>query len=290
VTVKLEVNERGRLRYRVGSKTLVDSEDELRKALAERIEDRGSLSVMLTTEPLSGVTKKELAAAKAACLAAGAKIDSVDDSAMLPREMVAAVRSGKRKADLKVRAVGVRDGKLQFRVDGKLVEGNAALTTAVRKRIVEIEREKGGFTCISPTITHVSELVVTGEQWGAVSKAVFAAGDQMFGSFGYRDGGGRISNVLKRITVYIVAQHGEENRYKCGSRTLDGEKAATDALRAELAEWRKGRKAPEIYFLDVSLRVEVKPGVTATEKQIELAHKTLNSAGVQHPPKPPKEP
>jgi hypothetical protein len=290
VRVRVEVSDKGYIRYRIGSNRVVESEEALREAVAGLVAEREGLSLWLTADGLGGVGKKDLNAVAEACRAAGATVAVDETVPAMPRDWAVFARAGKRSAQLKVKAVGVRDGELQFRVDDRLVQGNEELTGAVRERIAAIEKQKGGFTMITPTVSYASELVVSGDQRGAVWEAISASGDRVYiggGRFGYRDGGGRRSNVIKKVKLNIIAPHGKENRYQLGSRTLDGEAALVDALRGELAAWRDGKTAPNAHFLAVSVRVEVKPGVTATEDQIKLAHRTVKSADVERPPKPP---
>ncbi len=282
MTLILDTTESGRIQYKLGSKKILNNEDDLRKALARLVKERGDVSVQIELGILSGVFQGELDAAKAACEAGGATVVALPK--LLDPQMATMSRSGKRSANVRIMVVGVRDGVFQFRTAGKLVEGESELTKALRKRIAEIEQEKGGFTLISPCWEHAPELVITSKHGAAVTKAIDAAGPQVSWGLGFRGGiGRRRSSDEKAVTVNILNAVKEGNRYQLDSRVLDGEKALTEALRVVLADWRKGKRDPQRYFLQVRLRVEVKPGITATEEQIKLAHRTVGTAKVSRP-------
>jgi hypothetical protein len=84
----------------------------------------------------------------------------------------------------------------------------------------------------------------------------------------------------KPVLVNITGPCPGGSRYLLGGQPVEGEDALKAALAKALAEHRAGRKKPELYTLDVTLKVEVKPGITATEEQIAQARETIKAAGV----------
>jgi len=81
------------------------------------------------------------------------------------------------------------------------------------------------------------------------------------------------------VKVNIVAPVDGGNRYLLGDRTVDGEKALTADLDKTLADSHKGQESAEGYFLSIKLAVEVRPGITATEEQLERAARRSRRPG-----------
>lgn len=286
--------DKGKTKYLLGTR-LLEGEAELAAAVKPLVTGKkvGEICLVFETVDFAHITEKELAAAKASVEAAGAKVEKLPELPKIDPVLRGYMRSEGRHANVDVKGVGVRDGVLQFRVGDKLVEGEVALTEALRQRIAEIEKEKGGFTLITPGWNAAPELEIAPAQTEAVWKAIKSAVVDPEGFFGYRDGGGRRKVVSRRswsfpvvtfAKVNIIAPAEAGNRYMLGDQTLDGEKTLTAALGKILADSHKGQEKAEGYFLSIKLAVEVKPGITATEEQIERARATIKSTRLEAPP------
>ncbi len=288
--------DQGKVKYLLGAQ-LLEGEAELAAAIKPLVEKSklGDVYIAIESTDFTNLTDKELAAAKAACVAAGAKVEKLPDLPKIDPTVRSYMRAEGRHADIAVKGVGVRDGILQFRVDDRLVEGEAALARVLQQRIREIEKEKGGFTLITPGWQKVPELEVSPGQEEAVWSAIESATPNTAGFFGFRDGGGRKVILGKRsrgwtfpvvtfVRVTIVAPVEDGNRYLLGERTVDGERALTVALENVFADSHKGQENTEGYFLSIKLAVEAKPGITATEGQIERARVTVNAVRREPPP------
>jgi hypothetical protein len=129
----------------------------------------------------------------------------------------------------------------------------------------------------APKIQYSQELA------DAKNKAFWASGAQKgISSYGYRGGGGRKRNpydLKVHVSILNPSTNKNENLYQIAKGTFDGEVALTSVLKSKLVEWRKGDLARRHSSLNVSLQVEVKTGVTATEKQIAQARKTIAAVG-----------
>ncbi len=275
VEVKLVPNRQGRLEYRLDSGKVLASDGELGREVAVlRKLHRVVLVVLGFHHGL--VFPEEVAAARSACEAAGGVVAATPP--VVADAGTVKARAAGREARMEVKPVGTREGALQIRVDGKLVEGGPeTLTAAVRARIAEIEAEEGGFTRIYPAWFPVPELEIDAALTQACKGAIGAAGWQLRSGWWAGTGGSESSFILKRVWIDILAPFKSGSRYALDGRALDGEEALWKALEKELAGFRAEKKNPGDHALDLQFRARVKPGVTATEEQLELVRRTFGS-------------
>lgn len=288
IAVGIEGTDRGVIRYHVGTAIIAEGEEELGKQTAELVKAHGAVALQFKITNYSGIMRKKLDAAKTACESAGATVAPMPPLRGTREEMRAA--SGGRKAVFRIRVVGVRDGVIQYRLadDGPPVEGEAALTAAFRKVLDEEERRQGGFLLASSQYDVTPGLVLSSEQRSAISAAMRAAGPEV-GSMGSFGGAFAVGRFEKVVEVHITGPCAGGNRYLFEGQALDGEAALTAVLQKVLTEHRAGKEQPALYTLNVRLQIEAKPGVTATEDQIELARATIKAAGVEALAPPKKE-
>jgi HEAT repeat protein len=277
--------------YRIGVKPPLAGKDALQREVARKVARRGELSVQI--EPFTSfepIFLYELDAARSACEAAGAKVLSVPE--LIAQELAAFCRADDREAQIALRAVGVHDGAMQFRVDDRLVGEHEALVDVLRTRIAEIEKDKGGFTLISLRFSAASELSIGPTGTDDIEHTAKKNCPQVWHFFRrtarwgwyYRtvvDSDGHPIPAEKHVDVFIISPCGGGNLYQMNGQRIEGEAALTAALGRELAEFRTGKEGPERFTLSVSLKAEVKPGITATEEQLELARKTVAAAEVE---------
>jgi hypothetical protein len=181
---------------------------------------------------------------------------------------------------VEIRVVGVSDGRPQFRIDDELLEGEAALTESLRATATD-DGDPG--VIVRARIVPEPEVALSDTQVAAIKKAARAAGrhvDRLELVRWERDA----RDDATPVVVDIIGTRDDGNRYRFEGRILEGEEALSRSLRQRLAERRAGLPAPAgKHTLDVKLRAELAPGVTATEDQIEQARETLHAAGVERP-------
>ncbi len=290
VTLQVSLHESGMGHYRDGRHIDAIGERELGRQIAELHKMYGEVVVDLDGLYLSflgGVTEKHLEAVKAACEAAGAKVKRTDPGGRLEslQELAQSGIAVPEGRSIAVRAVGVRDGALFFRVGSgaQLAEGNAGLTEALRKAANDEEEKAGGVLPIAMTYSEAEELVLSEDQSKATRAAIFAAGPEIyfpvFGVYGYRKGDGR---TRAATWLEIVGTCAGGNRYLLGNRPVEGE----DALEAELAQMvaKLAAEQPEQerHVLRVTLCDNPKDGKAPTEDQLARACKTI-AAGTAEP-------
>jgi hypothetical protein len=288
--VDVSLDDAGLARYRCGKAIDALGERELGRQVAEIRKQRGEVRLAFSNpEPFAGLTQKHFAAARKACETAGAVVTEMPEK-VAPFDHDGEVTLGGHS--LEVRAIGVRSGLLQFRLDrdGPVVFGDAELTAAIR-RIIDAEEEKsGGIMMFNVGYQAVPEMVIPDEQHKITKAAMKAAGPEVRFPFGYRDGGGRVRSIyvkLVRVLIVDAAASGQGSRYLVDGQPAEGEDGLRAALAGALAAWRAGKENPGLYTLRTELKVEVKPGVTATEEQIALAREALETAGSGRPERKP---
>jgi len=197
------------------------------------------------------------------------------------------------KTDLPVgtglRVVGVRDGVLQFRLNDKLVEGEAALTAEVRKLIANAQAKLGTSIDFYLAWPQTTDVKFTADQDKAIRRAICAAGPEVRSIQAQRVG--IVSsdwNSRTHVWVELAGAGKLGNSYRLAvqggkPQEAEGDEALKKALQEALAAARakvKAKEDAEARKLSVHFNVHPEPGLTATEEQIAAARKAIVAAEV----------
>ena len=185
-----------------------------------------------------------------------------------------------------IKVVGVRDGVLQFRLNDKLVEGEAALTAEVRKLIANAQTKLGTSVDFYLAWPQTTDVKFTAEQDKGIRRAIYAAGPEVRSIQAQKVFVG--SNWESRTHVWVeLAGAGKlGNAYRLAvqggkPQEVEGDDALRKALQEALAAAKAKAKADaEAPKLSVHFNVHPEPGLTATEEQIAAARKAIVAADV----------
>jgi len=290
LTVDVSLDESGLARYRCGKAIDALGERELGRQVAELVKERGGVVIDLSWcfGSLGAITQKHLDAAKAVCVSAGAEVKLPPPGACQPlnelAEMGIKLPEGCR---IVVRAVGVRNGMLLFRVGGseQLAEGNDALTQVLRRAVEGEEAKAGGVLPVVITYNVADELIQSDDQDRASRAAIIAAGPEVhfpvWGVFGYRDGGGR---RIRMMRLEIVGACLGGSRYLLEGKPVKGDDALEVALAQLTAQTVAERSDRTSLALRVVLSDNANAGYQPSEEQIARARRII-AAGTAEPEK-----
>ena len=294
LTIEMDYDEGGRnIRYSLDKGPWVAGEEGLYELVSKKVMRRGELQVRLSLFiEYDFILRREMEAAASVCMSAGAMVCEMPKLDEFQQGLAAYARTGGRSATLLLRTVGVRNGLIQFRLNDRLAEGEDGLVQALREFSERTEEEKGGPTAIDVNVGHVPEVELSEAHWLAIWQRVREAGPYF--AAGWRDGGGRKLRTVPgpdgkpirtdlSVEVRVLGPFQGGSRYEIEGATFDGEAALSAELRRRLAVFRADKEGPGRFTLSVRLRVEIGPGVTVTEDQLELARKTVADSGVGKP-------
>jgi hypothetical protein len=188
---------------------------------------------------------------------------------------------------LLVELVGFKDGRARFKLEDKEVEGEKALTEALRAKIAALTQEAGHAVAVTPNLRAAEGLEVSREQQDAAEKALMAAGPEVLGVM---SGGGRRRVAGRLDVVRLMAPGGHGPRYAIGETVFDGGDALTAALKDRLAKFKaEPANSGKLYLV----RIEAEGGAGLTERDVAAAEALCRAAGVgilAAPDKPTPEP